>query len=266
MIKTLIVSPLLFLIAAGCATPDFRGNTSSTRLTSLAYGMDEREVRRTLHANSLPIFSFNEDDIRIDCRRVFTVDTGWHYYLLWENDQLDAIVAGNGDLDLARTSAKPSAATPIPHEIGYSALRELFPEWSQEISDMDFSHRKRSYNKSQHYGTPGEWLMWSPILIPALPFTIPSIIRGNHVYAKMYSLDLGRSRKSVIGKLGTPTESLGTEGKYEVLVFTRNTIWSEGDKHTVSVGFRDDKVVWIRHFYDAYTDTWSREEEIAEKP
>jgi hypothetical protein len=226
--------------------------------------MDEREVRSTLHANILPIFSFIEDGIRFDCRRVFSVDTGWHYYLLWEDGQFDSIVSDEDNRKLESTSANPTEAAPIPHEIGYVALTERFPQWSQDVSEMDFSERKRNNNKGMHYGYAGEWLMWSPIMVVALPFTIPSLIKGNHVYAKIFSLELETTRKSVTKKLGAPTKTLGTQGEYEVLVFTRSTIYSEAETHTVSIGLRNDNVIWIRHFYDASTDTWPREEAPAE--
>lgn len=250
---------------SGCATSNYSGNTLSKRLPSLTYGLGAEKVHRTLHAKTELMFSFLENGKRYECRRVLAVDTGWHYYLLWEDGALHGIVSSKDFPKLEKTSAIPSAAATIPHESGFSALKAPFADRPVAISDLDFTERNPPFDKMRDvYGELGETVMWAPVMVVIAPLIVWNAIHRQHAYVKIYALDLGDSRSKLLKAFGNPSSEIGVPGDYEVLIFEYVTVPQANFTHLFSVGLRNGSVVWIRHYYDASTDTWPRDGKTAE--
>lgn len=238
----------------GCAFPHFNRNTASVQLSALSHGITQRRVTKILKTKGEPIFSFTESGDAYHCKAYFATDTGMFYYLLWTNGELTTICRSEENDWLPLISAFHDSAKTLPHEDGFATLREPFACSSASIDAIEFSFEKPGYRPEPPLGEPGEFLMWSPIIVLFLPFTIPSICWGNLVYSKMYRLRLGMSSARVLWTAGTPEQTIGEEDNYGIWVYRRTTVSTEGETITVSVGMRSKTVVWIRYHYDAVDD------------
>ena len=252
--KLISVLLSLSLFSHGCAFPDFNRNTASVQLSALSYGITQRQVSKILETKGEPIFSFTESGDTYHCRAFFATDTGIFYYLLWMNGELASICHSKENDWLPLISAFHDSAQTLPHEDGFATLREPFASSPESIDAIEFSVKKPGYRPEPPLGKPGEFLMWSPIMILFLPFTIPSICWGNAVYSKMYRLRLGMSSARVLWTAGMPEQTIGEEDDYGIYVYRRTTVSTEGETITVSVGMRNKTVVWIRYYYDAVND------------
>lgn len=236
-------------VLAGCATTAGK-STSPRRLSRIEMGMPIRNATRAMHAKGVPVFACMEDGAAYRCVAVFVPETGREFYLLERDGVLVDAVEGDCTGAIASVPSDVMEGR-LPHEDGFDTLLSIFIEQANPFEESNLEARKEGYTPSDYHGELGEYVMWAPIAILFLPATLPALAWGEMQTVRAFGLQLGDTPGDVRHRVGPPSEVLGNIAHYGVWVVRDVIVDADHVKTTVSVGFRDQNVVWIRYGFDA---------------
>lgn len=254
------VLSLCLAVACGCATQKSRRFTCAVHLPALRTGMDEKEVQHTLHAPGLPVLRATVGASRAVCRVFDTPHTCMRYYALWEDQRLVAVCSSEACPDPIGASALADSSDLIPHESGVEYWIGAIRAGGADFEQAAYGGSK-CYHNEEDFGTPGEWLMWSPLLVVYLPFLPLSLAseaghdtKNAKTYTRIFETKPGEPAAALSKRLGDPDQILGEPGVYEVWVYNSERLKIEDKRLVFSLGLRASRVEWVRFGYDAYND------------
>ena len=247
--SSLLITLLFGLLFSGCTTVDYR---------SIEYGMTKAEVFDHLQIdekdqNDALLWSIYSDEHTYDCYFFLLKKCYMDYYFLFRDSRLISIVQNNDLRSFFEFEGFDKDPDLLPHENGFSTLLSpFFPPIPLERIDPSKVDEERKETWSQE-PNQGVWMAisMSPIWIPASPIIFPMIINDmkdtKNTLSRQRSIRLGDSFNKVMQTLEEDKKQIiGDPQNYGILI----------DKHFVngpSFGFRDNKVIWIRNGFNAYS-------------
>ncbi len=247
--RGLLLCLSVLLIFGGCATTN---GISVQRFNTIQQSMSQKEVRRILRTPGQPVFMFQEGQDLYECRKYYLREYRAEYVLLWMNDHLcSGRPRGFENMPDIVTLRSDTPPDKLPHEDGYAALKQVFRSNLDGFANPADAYTGRRYSAKD---TASEYLMWAPLIpmgVTFLALSTPANVASDAAARRMMDLTLGLTSQQVRTSQGSPESILGSPETYAIWIYRRTIIASEGVKLSMSVGFREDKVVWIRWGYNA---------------